>query len=121
MDERVNYNGYSPKNANDKYVGWTTIENSVANSINTTAVKLLNSLTVAKSCQYLNKLGIETADENLSLALGNANKGLNVVDLGAGYSTLANNGQYQKPKTIAKIEKDGFTVYKQRKRGKSFQ
>ncbi|MBQ2723567.1 MAG: transglycosylase domain-containing protein [Clostridia bacterium] len=116
MDERVNYNGYSPKNANDKYVGWTTIENSVANSINTTAVKLLNSLTVAKSCQYLNKLGIETADENLSLALGNANKGLNVVDLGAGYSTLANNGQYQKPKTIEKIEKDGFTVYRNKEK-----
>lgn len=90
LDEETDFNGYKPSNAGG-YNGWTTIKYAVAKSLNVPAVKTLNALGLPTAQKYLEKLGIE-GEQNLSLALGNANGGMNVFTLAKCYSTLANDG-----------------------------
>lgn len=90
LDEPTDFSGYKPTNASG-YNGWTTIKNAVTKSLNVPAVKTLNSLGVEKAQKYLNKLGLE-GNQNLSLALGNVDGGLNVHSLANCYATLANGG-----------------------------
>ena len=90
LDEQTDFNGYKPSNAGG-YSGWTTIKNSVAKSLNVPAVKTLNALGLDKAQRYLEKLGIQ-GEQNLSMALGNVNGGVDLFTLAKGYSTLANDG-----------------------------
>ena len=46
LDEKVNFNGYSPENFDKKYHGYVTVTESLKNSYNVPAVKTLNSLTI---------------------------------------------------------------------------
>ena len=71
LDEKTDFDGYSPNNFHDKYYGWTTMRRAVADSMNTAAVKVLNSIGVSAAINYLNKNGIKTSeqDRNLSIAL----------------------------------------------------
>ena len=61
---------------------------AVRNSLNTTAVRLLEEIGVNASIQYLNKMGIPTekSDRNLSLALGSMTYGVTPVELAAAYA-----------------------------------
>ena len=90
LDEETDFNGYKPTNAGG-YNGWTTIKYAVSKSLNVPAVKTLNALGLPTAEKYLNKLGIE-GEQNLSLALGNANGGMNIFTLAKCYATLANDG-----------------------------
>ena len=67
---------------------------AVADSMNTAAVKVLNSIGVSAAINYLNKNGIKTSeqDRNLSIALGSFYNGVSLQELLAGYLTLANSG-----------------------------
>ena len=58
------------------------------------SVKVLNSIGIDTSTAYLNKLGLKNIDseQNLSLALGNVNGGIDAMELANCYLTLANGG-----------------------------
>ena len=90
LDEETDFNGYKPTNSGG-YNGWTTIKYAVAKSLNVPAVKTLNALTLPVSESYLAKMGIK-GKQNLSLALGNAEGGIDFLDLARCYGTLANDG-----------------------------
>lgn len=104
-DEKTNFGDFSPKNYNDVYYGWTSVKEAVKKSMNSVAVKTLSYLTVPKSIDYLNKMGIETvkADETLSLALGTVTDGITAKQLADGYLTLALGGGYGKSSYIEKM------------------
>ena len=58
LDEKLNFNGYSPENYDKKYHGYVTVTDSIKNSYNVPAVKTLNALTVNACEKYLNaKIG----------------------------------------------------------------
>lgn len=109
LDEETDFNGYKPTNAGG-YNGWTTIKYAVAKSLNVPAVKTLNALTLPTAEQYLEKLGI-TGEQNLSLALGNANGGMDIFTLAKCYSTLANDGQYNDVGFIKNIYSSNGLIY----------
>ena len=90
LDEETDFNGYKPSNAGG-YNGWTTIKYAVSKSLNVPAVKTLNALGLPMAEKYLSKFGIE-GEQNLSLALGNANGGMDIFTLAKCYATLANDG-----------------------------
>jgi len=118
LDEKINYNGFSPKNADNVYHGYVSCEYALANSLNTPAVKLLDNLGIKKSKATLENLGITLAkeDNNLSLALGATKNGINLLDLLGAYSTLANMGTYTQPCFVNKIlDKEGNEVYNHEK------
>lgn len=114
LDEKIDFNGYSPENYDKKFHGFVTVKDSIKYSYNVPAVKTLNSLNLEKCEKYLKALNINLEDEekNLSLALGGMKYGLSLKDLSERYAIFANGG-YLKPSRFIKqiISKDGKTLY----------
>lgn len=121
LDERTNFNGYTPRNSGDRYYGRVTIRTALRNSLNTTAVRLLDEIGIDASIEYLNKMGIptESSDRNLSLALGSMTYGVTPVELAAAYVPFANGGTYYAPHCVQKIAaSDGSVLYEREAGGK---
>lgn len=121
LDEKTSFGGYTPRNAGDRYYGLVTIRTAIRNSLNTTAVRLLEEIGLDASIQYLNKMGIPTrnSDRNLSLALGSMTYGVTPVELAAAYVPYANGGIYHQPYCVERIETvDGSNVYERKDSGK---
>lgn len=115
LDEQTNFNGYSPKNYNDKYHGYVSCMDALSKSLNIPSVKLLNSLGEDKLKSYAKKLNIDLEDEGLSLALGSLKKGISMQHLASCYSTFANNGDFEQAKFIKEIKNEqGKTIYKRK-------
>ena len=121
LDEKTSFGNYTPRNAGDRYYGLVTMRTAIRNSLNTTAVRLLEEIGMNASIQYLNKMGIPTqkSDQNLSLALGSMTYGVTPVELAAAYVPYANGGVYHQPYCISRIEAaDGSVVYERKENGK---
>lgn len=112
LDEKTNFNGYTPKNAGDRYYGRVTMRTAVRNSLNTTAVRLLDEIGIENAISYLNRMGIPTeeSDRNLSLALGSMTYGVTPVELAAAYVPYANGGVYHEPYCVERIVGPGGDV-----------
>lgn len=121
LDEKTSFGGYTPRNAGDRYYGLVTMRTAIRNSLNTTAVRLLEEIGLDASIRYLNKMGIPTrnSDRNLSLALGSMTYGVTPVELAAAYVPYANGGIYHQPYCVERIETvDGSNVYERKDSGK---
>lgn len=115
LDEKIDFNGYSPENFDKKYHGYVTVADSLKHSYNIPAVKTLNALTVDKAEKYLTAMNIKLDDDekNLSLALGGMKYGLSIKELADRYSIFPNGGNYRPSKFIKEIvSADGKTIYK---------
>lgn len=113
MDEKTTFSGgYTPRNAGDRYYGNVTMRTAVRNSLNTTAVRLLDEIGIDTSIEYLTRMGIPTqeSDKNLSLALGSMTYGVTPVELAAAYVPYANGGVYHEPYCVEKIVSSGGDV-----------
>lgn len=122
LDEKTSFSGgYTPKNAGDRYYGRVTMRTAIRNSLNTTAVRLLEEIGLDASIDYLTKMGIPTqeSDRNLSLALGSMTYGVTPVELAAAYVPYANGGVYHEPYCVEKIVSSaGDTIFERDTRGK---
>lgn len=115
LDEKINFNGYSPENFDKKYHGYTSVADSIKYSYNIPAVKTLNSLTIKNAEKYFTKMNIslEEDDKNLSLALGGMKYGLSLKEICDCYATFGNAGIYTPSRFIKEIiTADGVTIYK---------
>ena len=120
MDEKTTFaGGYTPRNAGDRYYGNVTMRTAVRNSLNTTAVRLLDEIGIDTSIEYLTRMGIPTqeSDKNLSLALGSMTYGVTPVELAAAYVPYANGGVYHEPYCVEKIVSSGGDVVYQHENG----
>ena len=114
LDEPTSFGNYSPSNYKDIYYGWTSMQEAVSKSLNIPAVKIMQSLSVATSKDYLSKMGIPTCeqDDNFALALGGTTYGISMIDLLGGYTVLSNYGAYRKPTFIRQIvDSNGNVLY----------
>lgn len=104
-DEKTDFNGYSPSNYNDKYYGNVTVKYSLAKSLNTCAVKILNSNGIDNSIKYLQKMGIKVNenDKTFALALGSTSDGEKLSNIVSAYGTFLNDGYFVKAHTIKKV------------------
>ena len=97
-----------PSNANKKYIGDVTVKYSVANSLNTVAVKILHKLGREASFDFLTRslkiysLNKETDMGDASLALGQPSKGVTLRELTSAY-TIFQNGIMCKSRTYYKV------------------
>ncbi|UOB19935.1 transglycosylase domain-containing protein [Macrococcus armenti] len=113
LDKRFDYNGYSPENYARMEYGNVTTRYALENSLNLSTLRLYSGIQDKKPWELLNKMNFNipsNEQENLSLALGATDITLkNNVD---GFSTLANNGNYQESYMIERIKtKDGKVLY----------
>jgi membrane peptidoglycan carboxypeptidase len=106
LDQRTDFgNGFCPKNNNNKYRGWITIEDAIAYSSNIVAVKTLQNNGIDQSKAFANKLGIkfDNNDNGLALALGSMNSGIDLPTIVNAYSAFANLGRYKSTSIISQI------------------
>jgi len=114
LDEPINYSGYSPNNADNKFHGYVSVRDSLAHSYNIPAVKALDYAGLINAKQTLQKFDIflKPNELNLSLALGCTENGINLIKLASAYSVLANMGVNKGLAFVYQIlDKDGNKIY----------
>ena len=114
LDEKCDFNGYSPKNYNNVYHGYITAKEALSNSYNVPAVKILDIVGLQKSKYVAKKLGIDfnKNDNGYALALGSMYSGIKPIDMFASYVPFMNGGKYSQPTFIKKIvDKNGNILY----------
>jgi len=102
---------WEPRNSDNKYRGMVTLQQALANSINTISAKLIDKTGPEAVVEMTHKLGVTSEiPVQPSIALGAVD--ITVQDMVAAYSTFANQGVYIKPQFILRIEdKNGANIY----------
>ncbi len=104
IDEPINFGDWSPQNFHKNFLGEITLNEAFKKSINTVAVKLASNVGVGKVRKIAKMMGInEKIQHDLSIALGSPS--VTLLEMTAAYSTIANNGFYNKPFSIEYIAK----------------
>lgn len=105
------------------YRGICSLRDGIRDSLNIVTVKVLTQITPRLGYEYLQKFGFTTlvdgvekngkifSDVQQALALGGITYGVKNIELNASYATIANGGQYIRPKlyTIVK-DHDGNVI-----------
>ena len=113
-DEPTDFAGYIPKNAGNKYLGWTDIRTALSHSLNVPAVKALSYVGVDTAINFANNFGLNLSedDKNFALALGATRDGISIKSIAQAYSILANLGEKQNVGIINKItDTNGNILY----------
>ncbi|MDR3281183.1 MAG: PBP1A family penicillin-binding protein [Synergistaceae bacterium] len=96
-------NGWSPKNSDGKNRGEVTLIDALAQSINTSAVRLAQVTGVEVIRNQARRMGITTPylPQDLSVALGSSS--LTPLEMAAAFSVFANNGHRIEPYGVREI------------------
>lgn len=99
-------NCYHPQNSDEKFRGPVTLRQALGSSLNIPSVKVLYLAGIEDSVKRAQDLGIKFLGDpknfGLSLVLGGGD--VRPLDLAAAYGTFANDGIYNQPKFILKVE-----------------
>ena len=106
--------GY-PKNSNGRYKGMTLVSQAITSSTNTVSARTLQALGYGASYEFMvNNLGFNlvTADMDVGpLAMGGLTYGVTTEEMAAAFASFANQGMYNKPRTVTRIlDNDGNVV-----------
>ncbi len=121
LDEKVDFNGYSPNNVGNTFSGYISIRDAVAKSLNIPAVKIMDYLTVKECKKFAEKLGITFSkqDNGLALALGGFTDGITLQQLTQTYLPYSNEGKMITSGFIREISTTGgVVVYRKNEDGK---
>ncbi len=108
------YKNYEPHNYDGKYRGLITLRTALTHSVNVVAVKLLmEHVTIPKAIQFAQRMDINLKATGPAMALGGIDPGVTPLQLAAAYSAIANNGIYNEPVAILRVEdQEGVTLFK---------
>ncbi|WLV25942.1 PBP1A family penicillin-binding protein [Aciduricibacillus chroicocephali] len=101
------------RNWNRSYGGMMSIRHALAQSLNVPAVKTLEETGYDKAQKFSEGLGINFKDDKISIrdAIGGTGTGVTPLQLAGAYSAFGNEGVYNKPHAVLKVEyPDGKTV-----------
>ncbi len=112
LNEKFNFNGWSPDNSDNDYGGYITLRQALANSVNVIAGRLTISDIAPPNMvvKYAHKMGINsTLAAFPSIALGTVE--VTPLELTSAFATLANKGVFVSPISILRIEdKNGILI-----------
>lgn len=110
LDAPLRIGGWAPQNFDGVFHGTVTLEEALAHSMNTAAVRVLQQAGGPRvAAAVARRLGITDAlPDDLSLALGTGEVGL--LELCAAYAAFFNGGRSVLPQSIDAIEADRRTV-----------
>jgi len=117
LDDKINIDGYSPSNYNNKYYGWVTADFAMQKSLNAPAVKLMEYVSIEKCKNFASKLGIQFSknDQGYALALGGFTDGVTLTQLSTAYSCFATNGMYDDLQYVDEIyDSNDKLIYKRK-------
>jgi len=97
------YEGWTPKNADDKYGGYYSLEGGLIMSVNTVTVQLMMQTGPKRVAEFARQMGISSPIPAVpSIALGTAE--VNLYDMVSAYSTFARRGLRPTLHYIEKVE-----------------
>lgn len=112
LNEKFNYNGWSPDNSDSDYGGYLTLRQALANSVNVIAGRLTIGEIAPPNLvvKYAHKMGINSSLSAFpSIALGTVE--VTPLELTSAFATIANKGVYISPISILRIEdKNGILI-----------
>jgi penicillin-binding protein 1A len=110
LDGPIRLGDWSPANFERKYLGNVSVEQALADSINTVAVRLLIAAGgPAAVAAVAHRLGINSPlGTNASLALGTSDVGL--LQMAGAYATFFNGGYKVTPTGLESVQADGRNV-----------
>jgi penicillin-binding protein 1A len=105
LNQKFDYNGWSPSNSDDEYSGYETLRWGLTNSVNVIAGRLTIS-DIAPPYQVVglaHRMGIKShLDAYPSIALGTVE--VTPLEMTSAFGTFVNNGVHVEPISILKIE-----------------
>jgi len=114
LDQKFNYNGWSPDNFENDYGGYMTLRQALAHSVNVIAGRMTisNIAPPSQVVKYAHRMGIQSPlDPVPSIALGTSE--VSPLEMTSAYGTFANNGIHVDPISILKIEdRNGIQIAK---------
>jgi len=105
LNQKFNYNGWSPDNANFEYSGYMTLREALAFSVNVIAGRMTTSNIAPPSqvARLSKRLGItSTISQFPSIALGTSE--VTPLEITSAFGTIANHGIHVNPIAVLKIE-----------------
>jgi penicillin-binding protein 1A len=95
---------WRPKNDNNTFLGPIRLREALYKSRNLVSIRLLQSLGIDSTVDYITRFGFNKQDlpRNLSLALGTAN--LTPMEIATGWTVFANGGHKVQPYLIQRID-----------------
>lgn len=110
LDAPLRIGAWAPQNFDGTFHGTVTLEDALAQSLNTAAVRIMQQAGGPRAVAAVaRRLGIaDSLPDDLSLALGTGEVGL--LELSTAYATLFNGGRAVTPQAIDIIEADRRTV-----------
>jgi penicillin-binding protein 2A len=113
-NKRQDFNGYEPRNYNNKYSDSVSMTRAVIDSLNVPAVWLLNEIGIGTSLKYLEKFGINLSekDRNLAIALGGLDKGTSPLKMAQAYTAFPNSGVVSEAHVIERMENERGGIQK---------
>lgn len=105
LDKITDFDGYIPTNVTNIYQGSVTLYDALVQSINVSAVALLDEIGIDKGIEFLKKSGIplHEDDKNLSIALGGFTEGVSPLEMAQAFSIFPNLGTMNKAHAITRI------------------
>lgn len=112
LDEPCDFDGYSPKNYQNVYSGWISVEKAVMTSSNVCALKMSVDCGLDYCRSIAEKTGL-TFDKRDSLAsvLGGMTYGVSPMALNAAYMSFAAGGEYKSLSFVKEIKRGETTLY----------
>jgi penicillin-binding protein 1A len=110
LDAPIRIGTWQPSNFDGKFHGEVSLEDALADSLNTASVRLLQQSGGPKRVAAMAaRLGlVDSFPSNETLALGTGEVGL--LELGGAYATVFNGGQLVTPRAIESVVADGKPV-----------
>lgn len=93
--EYADYKNWTPRNANNEYEGFYSMQGGLTHSVNTISVKLILETGVDKAVDLAEKMHISSVPKEPSIALGTAD--ISLYEMVAAYGVFANRGYYVEP------------------------
>ncbi|WP_303863244.1 transglycosylase domain-containing protein [Alkalibaculum bacchi] len=95
-DESITIAGYTPRNVDNKFVGYLTAREAIVDSRNIPAIKTMNAIGANNALEYIKKFGITTIAQkdynNLAIATGGMTNGITPIEMTQAFSAFSNEG-----------------------------
>lgn len=115
-DSPVQYGNYQPTNSTKKYMGLITLRKALTNSVNVVAVKLLvDYVTIPKAIEFASGLGFQIDSRSVGASMALGTEEVTPLQMAGAYGAIANNGVFNEPVTILKVEGADGTVLEEYK------
>lgn len=115
LDEKINYDGYSPNNVGNVFHGYVTITEAIEQSLNIPAVKIMKDVGIENCKEFAKRVNLDLSKEgdNYALALGGFKYGTNIINLTNTFLPFSQKGEFINSRFIKEIKGiNGKSLYK---------